>query len=89
MYAILPPSGEIATSTGTPSIGCDTESISAGGSSSLITSPFWRSRTIRVPLDTAIVPSSACDGDRYGDSYDPSVVTCVSFEPSGATSHTL
>ena len=55
----------------------------------MITSPFWRSRTISVPFDTAIVPSSACDGDRYGCSYVPSVVTCVSLDPSGAASQTL
>ncbi len=58
------PSGERATLTGVPSIGCETELISAGGSSRLSTSPFWRMRTISVPKPAAIVPSSACDGDR-------------------------
>ncbi len=58
------PSGEIATSTGTPSIGCETEFISIGGSSRFRTLPFCFIRRISVPLETAIVPSSACEGER-------------------------
>lgn len=75
MYAIRTPSGEIATLTGGPSTGWLTELVSGAGSMRFRTSPFCRMRRISLPLPTAMVPSSACDGERYGSAAVPSVVT--------------
>ncbi len=58
------PSGEIATSTGGPSTGWLTELISGSGSIRLRTVPFWVIRTMSSWRLTAIVPSSACEGER-------------------------
>ena len=58
------PSGEIATSTGGPSIGCPTEFVSGSGSMVLRTVPFWVIRTMSSRWLAAIVPSSAWEGER-------------------------
>jgi hypothetical protein len=81
-HAMYLPSGEIATSAGVPSVFWPEPSRSGGGSIRFSTRPCCVIRTISPRRAAAMVPSSASDGEKYGRSGAPSVVTARAPDPS-------